>query len=627
MAAALTAAALSVGVGLRAPPGIAFLCPILPRESQHPPWAMGENISVRYSKQNSPHHFFDWDVAHDCAWAIFIEGSTYVDLEAVSLRLRCLDNSAVLVLGRLSFISRTHARYPVFMGKPLIAPNIGAGLVVSSAARAEFGRNVELSCDVATYDGFFDHFSSMLHTEGHVDTFKRADDVNSPADFATAACMNMAKLPAVQAFGHGIENFVLGPKAADRTMIRRAYGGMSSPSRSGKLVVPRPCVLVAHPVSVQEQHMLSRGRGYCSSAVAIHFAATSATIGSEIVADDSNYVSKRIAACGVMVPPPSVARLPAVRPLFPGEARLTLLVGLPGGATTWFYDAVAAAHGNSTFKHSAFFHPFCNELFRSELSSFVGATEDYSFINIFREKVPEVSFDHLVRFMIRHVLAPGETLPTRDGLVTRESVNIWRIPDLVRMGFRAFALYRHRKHTFPLSDAPDDTNSVADFQDSLSADAPVFWSTLCRTCFYLVMHKAATLTGDFNYAKSVQMVRELLVHITSPIAQQVATHTLFWYVMLFLARRRGYAFPIIEYARLMDLPAPRVLPYLRSRLPHDVDARIVATEVVKSRKSAAWLKAREARYASYALEGEYWSQKILQLVRKTDPKTDVSLLS
>lgn len=341
-------------------------------------------------------------------------------------------------------------------------------------------------------------------------------------------------------------------------------------------------------------------------------------------------ISQRIYHCGDQVPPFVLAPPLPNRPIFSqNRTRLTLLVGLPGGGTTWFFQALVQGHGSRALNHSGFFHPYCHQLWRVELSHFVAATEDLSKIHLFREFVPEPLFDDLVQRMLRQALQDKYPHGNPGMFVTRENLNVWRTPDYVRNGFRAIGLFRHRKHTFPLTDS-DESPTWEDLIGNMMGLNDYKYSTLCRTCFYFMMFFAPQLgtKGTMLTDTRIVLVARLASHAVVPLARQVAAHTLFWYVLLRLPRVRGYPFPVISYEVLIRNRPDVLRSLLRQSLPEGVDAAAVISAVVASRHGPSWLEARERRYAEapgYA-EAEHCVREMIELIRQVDPETNVDIL-
>jgi len=209
-------------------------------------------------------------------------------------------------------------------------------------------------------------------------------------------------------------------------------------------------------------------------------------------------------------------------------------------------------------------------------------------------------------------------------LLTREIVNVWRVPDFARIGFQMVGLYRHRKHTFPVSDvegAPSQNEMDARF------DEGVYMSTLCRTCFYDLMFQAVMEQPLEDFDTVVLMARSIFAKISARQSRHVAVHTLWWYLLFRQARAAGYPFPIVQYEALVLLPPSEVRAHLFQRLPSGVDAEAMAAELLASRRDPAWLRARETLYMSQLTEAESWVGVLLDVFRRLDPATNISVLA
>jgi len=309
-------------------------------------------------------------------------------------------------------------------------------------------------------------------------------------------------------------------------------------------------------------------------------------------------------------------------------ARLSLLVGLPGGGTTWFFEALVAGQGPGSTQHSGFFHPFCNQLWRVELSHFVAGSEDLSRIHLFREHVPTDLFDDLVQRMLWQHLNGSSS--AHAGFLTRENFNIWRVPDLVRNGFRPVALFRHRRHTFPLSDSPGSP-SWAELLGNLRGDNDFRYAALCRTCFYFTMYFAPQMGARGTVISDpcvLTLARVAALAPDAPLAKQVAAHMLFWYVILRLARLGGYRFPIVDYEGLVRSSPDELLGLLSRTLPPGIDAPAVARFTLDTRKDPAWLDRKERQYSAAEgyREAEMFVGVMLATMRRVDPETSVDML-
>mmetsp|Transcript_150375 Transcript_150375/g.481249 ORF Transcript_150375/g.481249 Transcript_150375/m.481249 type:complete len:532 (+) Transcript_150375:358-1953(+) len=527
---------------------------------------------------------------------------------------------------------RLSTRYPIVYGQPLPVPKLRAGLAVSWGALSALAENVANACAAREVEMLREYMGAHSVFQGtEEDTF----------DFAASLCLFHAKAPHAEPLGHEEEHFVLGASAAERVMVRRAIG------RAGHFRYgARPCVLSAHPVSLHEQRLLAgMARGHCSAALAEHISVSSIQYGSEPTDGEEmefkeldgygvSDVSMRIIACGVQIPPHVEAPILPAPPLWDNRTMLSVLVGLPGGGTSWFFEALEAGHGRGLAKHDGFFHPYCHQLWRVELSHFVAATEDLSRIHLFRERVPPVLFDDLVQRMVRQFLRSPSARTERhrrpSALLTRENLNVWRVPDYVRNGFRPVTLYRHRKHTFPLSDAPGSP-SWDDLVANMHGSNDAKYSTLCRTCFYFLMYYSPQMgsLGSTILDRPIMLLSRMAAHAPdTPLVKQVAAHTLFWYVILRLARLNEYSMAFVSYESLIRSSPDELKSDLRQTLPFGIDGVSVADFVLSSRQDASWLDKREERYAETPgfAEAEHFAQGMIRAMREADANTNVDML-
>jgi len=579
-----------------------FLCVVFPHGSD---FAVPEDshVAVFNSGHEFPYHFFDWTFAADCAWTFFVMNETYVDVTALRMRLECLWHEVPRVFGRLA--DRHDNKYPMVRGQPLTVPKLTGGLLVSRGAARNFTESVSRSCHPVVYEAL------LQRSQREVQTAARSDvgPAFTAGDFSAAICLAFAGVPPLRPFAHHGEHYVLGALAAERVSLRRAF------EFDAQLVGMRACVLVAHPVGLRQAQLLGGNRGTCSAAFTAHFASVagvSLQVDEEALGYYADIISQKIDSCGWIAPPRSESPALPPAPDISGVRKL-MLVGMPGGATSWFFDALQLSARSGDAVHSGYFHPYCNELWRFELSHFTGAPEDQTFVHMFRQAVPEAHFDHLVSMMVSHAMK-GKV----SGMfLTRENINVLRVPDFARQGFHLVALYRHRKHTFPVSDPGGSPESYD--------DGAVFLSTLCRSCFYLQMYHAIVTQQDLE-DEVLKTLQQFLLYVDDRGARLVLVHTVFWYAVLRQQRLGGYHLPILEYGRIMTGSREEAQGYVLNALPRWPGFEESVFALLSTRKSVTWMEQREEKYLAQLGTAEAVVQEALLVIRRLDPHTDISLL-
>mmetsp|Transcript_88968 Transcript_88968/g.185914 ORF Transcript_88968/g.185914 Transcript_88968/m.185914 type:complete len:224 (-) Transcript_88968:302-973(-) len=214
--------------------------------------------------------------------------------------------------------------------------------------------------------------------------------------------------------------------------------------------------------------------------------------------------------------------------------------------------------------------------------------------------------------------------------LTRENLNVWRVGDYVRNGFLPVACFRHRKHTFPVSDAVGSP-TWDDLVDNMHSSNDFRYSTLCRSCFYFMMFYAPRIGSRDNPIADRAVLAALRVTLTAPeiaLVQMVAAHTLFWYVILRSATVHAYHLPIISYDMVVRSSANELSSHLKEQLPPGLDSDLVIQHLLKSRKEVTWLERREERYEETPgyEEAERLVKDMITAIRTVDTVTDLSVL-
>lgn len=339
-----------------------------------------------------------------------------------------------------------------------------------------------------------------------------------------------------------------------------------------------------------------------------------------------------------------------------GQLRLrtpvTIVLSFPNSGTTWFLSMMQTAqqsHVGCAAISSDVMHPHCNAMLAPEISKIMGAPEDSSWPHIFRTSSP-AAFDLLMELAVdqMHVKAIrelrymrtlgrtmiGERLPesliwpwkgvvdaARDPsrirlLLSKEIINVFQLTHHVQYrrasGAAAPAsflgLYRHRAHTFPMSNES---------------------ALLCKECMLTRMVQSLEVNHFPRDAPMAGLRRWWLRrarHIGGAHGPcgLVFAHLLVWYSVL----RAGIT--TLDYARLMMLERVPLEAYLNASLPRTLrrspGVAAIAWSIQANRfeRPLDFLQRRERKYAALGVEG--FAQRAIREMRRLDPHVDLSLL-
>lgn len=335
---------------------------------------------------------------------------------------------------------------------------------------------------------------------------------------------------------------------------------------------------------------------------------------------------------------------------------MTIVAALPNGASTWFLQVLEHAqqttHGTVATMWDAL-HPFCNIGASADLGKVMGAPEDRTWPHIFRKVSPaalDTIFDILstqfhnkalreLQFMRQHgATITGEVVhpifrwpwlgvvPRRmDALrirliASKEIVNVFQLVQFAESrlasgalpGVAVVSLYRHRAHSFPMSNETQ-------------------WQwTVCKWCMFERIVRSF-LTNRFSQDEPLRGLqqwwnKQSVGGLSTP-GGQVFGHLLVWYVVLRSYATRGY---VLDFAQLMLMTRHQLRTYLNSTLPsplkHQPGVAALARSIELRRFSnpQAFLERREQMYSDLGIEP--FARSVIAEMRRLDPATDVSIL-
>ncbi|KAF4658095.1 hypothetical protein FOL46_007112 [Perkinsus olseni] len=277
-----------------------------------------------------------------------------------------------------------------------------------------------------------------------------------------------------------------------------------------------------------------------------------------------------------------------------------VILAPPGQGTSWVFDNFKEGwpvdHEDAVVK-ADYWHPYCNEMYRHELSMVFSAAEDDT-----KEDLLSLDFNsHALDAVVRLLTANGTKL-----VVTKEVMNLFRILDLAELkGHTILLLYRRRRHTFPMSNPP------------------------CRTCFYEALRESLLIQ---NYSHPVLVLAQKIIRPLTPDTPETHAmlHAVLWRVLL-------WRVPEPRILRYEDLIAASTVEDLvrvyetawshDGRLRRVVDFKAVAERTMATRKSIEWLEGKEARYNSVvSAEWEELIEASLDRFKELDPTTDDSII-
>lgn len=291
-----------------------------------------------------------------------------------------------------------------------------------------------------------------------------------------------------------------------------------------------------------------------------------------------------------------------------------------------------------------------------EISKIMGAPEDTSWLHIFQrapsgaavDLLLEMAMDsmhnraiHELKYMREHGASiVGEVLPEhlvwQNGafkgevdaefdatriklLLSKEVINVFSLVQYleqshatgVEPAVSVIGLYRHRAHTFPMSNKS---------------------AVLCKECMMFKIvnsFQVNTFPHDPQLAGLRRWWKRRSPHVGGAESSCgiIFAHVLIWYTVL---RAVPAGFKIVDYARLMTLDRQDLRDYLSANLPESLlqspGVVAVAYSIDQNRfeKPGDFLEKRERMYKELNVEG--FARNAIAQMRRLDPLTDLTLL-
>ena len=356
-----------------------------------------------------------------------------------------------------------------------------------------------------------------------------------------------------------------------------------------------PCVLVAHPVTLDDAAMLNSHAASC-----FMNGDSDAMKGIQYSWQDyeqngylqSDYYSKAVSiildTCPV-VPPGSTHPLVPLSPVTALSG--TIILSPPGGGTTWFFSALLSTLTDPDLVARAdLFHPYVSDKYRTELTYVFAAAEDASRLKLMREEC--VNCDLLPSLV--SLLTDGKPF------ITKEVINIFRSLDLADdYGIDILLLFRARGHTFPT--VGDDT---------------------CRMCFFSAFHESLQ-AQTFTIPWLHEAQRFIRPFNAESVEAAVLIHTVLWRYILYRIPKEGTK--IVRFDEMITSHSPAALLRERWAIAELFDVKGLDAIVLGTRRSPQWLVDRTAAYVT--LGTEHLVQGLLDVIRQADPLTEDSILT
>lgn len=249
----------------------------------------------------------------------------------------------------------------------------------------------------------------------------------------------------------------------------------------------------------------------------------------------------------------------------------TLLLSMPKSGSNFFANTLVKANPNVNYLHEYF-----NKLHTVQMAEYLGFPIKRLYTEyFFALEIPKDKFKVMYEV----------TWQKEDANFTKEVFSNFRVP-LLQDYFTLFALYRHRKHTFP-------TGSSHLF-------LPLYQS------FASVHFQDPTLKKIQTFVKK---------HTFTDEQKDYAIHTVANYIMLRDCAR--YNIPVIDYKKLLTLTGQKLFDYLKETVPATVFTSNLPSLIEKERKKGNFLQEREERYKYYGLE--FFCKKIITFLKELDP--------
>lgn len=249
-----------------------------------------------------------------------------------------------------------------------------------------------------------------------------------------------------------------------------------------------------------------------------------------------------------------------------------MLVSMPKSGSNFFANTLVSINPAISYLHEYF-----NKIQTEQMANFLNVpfTRKYEEFFFALEITPD-QFEHMYNVTWKHEAAN----------FTKEVFSAFRIP-LFQEKFTMFALYRHRKYTFP-------TNSNHLY-------LPLYKS------FEQVIFKNPELAAIKEFVTSIAKTDE---------EKECAIHTISNYIILRDCAQ--YNLPVMDYTELLTLSGKQLEQYLETRVPHQIYHKELAVGIEANREPAEFLAKRKEKFNKANLEP--FCQKVINFLKARDPE-------
>lgn len=255
------------------------------------------------------------------------------------------------------------------------------------------------------------------------------------------------------------------------------------------------------------------------------------------------------------------------------KERDVLLVSMPKSGSNFFADTLIKSNPNICYKHEYF-----NRIQTTQMADFLNITLKKLYAEyFFALELTEEQFSTIYK-------KTWQREPKAN--FTKEVFSGFRV-HLMQNYFTTFALYRHRKYTFP-----------------------TFSSHL-----FLPLYKSFESIKFKN--PELAAIKEFVVNTTiTDQEKECAIHTVTNFLMLRECGR--YNLPVIDYDKIMELSGKALHDYLEARVPHQLFSPSLAITVELERNDEQFLEKRLERYHASGLEP--YCQNLITFLKEFDPE-------
>jgi hypothetical protein len=249
-----------------------------------------------------------------------------------------------------------------------------------------------------------------------------------------------------------------------------------------------------------------------------------------------------------------------------------MLVSMPKSGSNFFANTLVESNPDVCYKHEYF-----NKIQTVQMADFLNIElkrryEEYFFALEFSDE----------QFETIYKVTWGRE---PEANFTKEVFSALRIP-LFQRKFTIFALYRHRKYTFP-------TNS---------------------SHLYLPLYKSF----ERVHFKDPDIANiKTFIEMTTQTDQQkeCAIHTVANYIILRDCAR--YNLPVLDYEQLLTLSDRTLHSYIKERIPHQIFTDNLPANIQQNREDLVFLKKRAEKFEAAQLEP--FCQQLINFLKKRDP--------